>query len=69
MAEYRVEGLHCDGCAMSLKKAIKRQDTTILVEKVDAKTGIVTIGGDAGDLGPLIAAAATEVGFTYVGPA
>ncbi len=69
MAEYRVDGLHCDGCAMSLKKAIKRQDAAIGVEKVDAKTGIVVIAEGAGDVGPLIAAAAAEVGFTYVGPA
>ncbi|MDX2102756.1 MAG: heavy-metal-associated domain-containing protein [Alphaproteobacteria bacterium] len=69
MAQYKVEGLHCDGCAMSLKKAIKRQDASITVQSIDHKSGLVIIDEAAGDVAAKVAAAAADVGFTYVGPA
>lgn len=74
--KFRVEGMTCDGCALSLRKAIDRRDSSLHV-KIDFKTGLVAIlppdGGATTSvtktehLAQIVADAAREVGFAFAG--
>ena len=69
--KFRVEGMHCDGCAMSLRKAIERRDSAINL-KIDAKSSLVEVTQSGthppAQLAQIIADAANDVGYQYVGP-
>ncbi|MCX8506982.1 MAG: heavy-metal-associated domain-containing protein [Alphaproteobacteria bacterium] len=68
---FRVEGMHCDGCAMSLRKAIERRDAALNLT-IDAKANLVEVTPSTphppAHLAQIIADAAHDVGYHFAGP-
>jgi copper chaperone len=64
--KYRVLGLHCDGCADSVTKAIQATAPKAMV-KVDLGKRQITVDGVDDDA--IIREAVGNAGFIYAGPA
>ena len=63
--KYRVLGLHCDGCANSVTKAVQALQSKATV-KVDLEKKQITVGGVDDDA--VVREAVGNAGFIYGGP-